>query len=110
VRAGAESIPFPDDGFQGVLAVNSMQLWRLDLAVREVARVLADDGVFVSVTHVWAIEKTAPVSNWIASVIGLLEECGLGRVSHRTRSFRSGPGLVLSATRNGASRPRPRLV
>jgi ubiquinone/menaquinone biosynthesis C-methylase UbiE len=106
VRAGAESIPFPDREFQGVLAVNSMQLWRLEAAVGEVARVLAPDGALVSVTHVWAIEKTARLSDWMATVVPLLEACGLSRVSHRTESFRSGRGLVLSATRPTGDRAR----
>jgi ubiquinone/menaquinone biosynthesis C-methylase UbiE len=97
VRAGAESIPFPDGEFQGVLAVNSMQLWRLEPALREVARVLAPDGSLVAVTHIWAIERAAPLSEWMASVIPLLEACGLSEVSHRTETFRSGRGLVLSS-------------
>jgi ubiquinone/menaquinone biosynthesis C-methylase UbiE len=60
--ASADAIPFPDGAFRGVVAVNSMQLWRpLDASLREVARVLAPAGALVTVTHVWAIEKQAPL-------------------------------------------------
>jgi ubiquinone/menaquinone biosynthesis C-methylase UbiE len=106
VRAGAESIPFRDGAFHGVLAVNSMQLWSLEPAVREVARVLAPDGVLVSMTHVWAIEKGKPLTDWMATVVRLLEACGLSEVNHRTESFRSGRGLVLSATKRRMLEPR----
>ncbi len=61
VQAAAESIPYPDGAFSGVIAVNSAQLWDpLDAAVGEIARVLAPGGSLITVTHVWAITKRAP--------------------------------------------------
>jgi ubiquinone/menaquinone biosynthesis C-methylase UbiE len=97
-QAGAEDIPWPDDSFQGVVAVNSMQLWRpLPVAVREVARVLRPGGTLVTATHCWAIARIMPVAQWIAEATVLLAECGLGDVTHHTQSFRSGDGLVLRA-------------
>ena len=50
--AAAEAMPWPDDSFDGVLAVNSIQLWALREGVREVARVLRPGGRFVALTHV----------------------------------------------------------
>jgi ubiquinone/menaquinone biosynthesis C-methylase UbiE len=98
VEAAADAIPFPDGVFRGVLAVNSMQLWRpLDASLREVARVLAPEGVLVAVTHVWAVEKQAPLPGWLAEVTPLLHAAGLDDVQHRTGSFRSGAGVILSA-------------
>jgi ubiquinone/menaquinone biosynthesis C-methylase UbiE len=98
VEAAADAIPFPDGAFRGVLAVNSMQLWRpLDVSLREVARVLAPGGALVAVTHVWAIEKQSPLSEWRAQVMPLLAAAGLDDVRHVTGSFRSGAGVVLSA-------------
>jgi ubiquinone/menaquinone biosynthesis C-methylase UbiE len=45
----ADSIPWPDATFTGVIAVNSLQLWDpLDASVREVVRVLAPTGRFCS--------------------------------------------------------------
>jgi ubiquinone/menaquinone biosynthesis C-methylase UbiE len=98
VEAAADAIPFPDGAFRGVVAVNSMQLWRpLEGSLREVARVLAPGGALVTVTHVWAIEKQAPLDEWLAGTTSLLGSSGLEDVRHRGGSFRSGAGLVLSA-------------
>jgi len=98
VRAAASSIPWPDATFTGVLAVNCMQLWEpLDVALREVARVLAPGGSLVTLTHRWAIEKRAPLGEWIDATGGLLRRYGLADLTHRTTSFRSGRGLILRA-------------
>ncbi len=97
-RAGAEAIPWPDRAFSGVVAVNCMQLWEpLDDALCEVARVLAPGAPLVTVTHTWAIEKRAPLSEWTAALLPRLERCGFVDVTQRTAGFRSGPGLVLHA-------------
>jgi ubiquinone/menaquinone biosynthesis C-methylase UbiE len=98
VEAGAASIPWRDAAFSGVVAVNSMQLWEpLDVALREVARVLAPGGVLVTLTHRWAIEKRANLDQWIETTGDVLRRCGLVDITHRTAPFRSGEGLVLRA-------------
>jgi ubiquinone/menaquinone biosynthesis C-methylase UbiE len=98
--AAAESIPWPDEAFSGVLAVNSIQLWDpLEVGVREVARVLTPGGDFVTITHVWAIEKRAPLERWVESARDLLVASGLAHVTHSTTSFRSGDGLLLRASK-----------
>jgi ubiquinone/menaquinone biosynthesis C-methylase UbiE len=100
--ATAESIPWPDAVFTGVLAVNSIQLWDpMEAGVREVARVLAPGGTLVSLTHVWAIEKRAPLEQWIESAKELLGAYALTDVTHATASFRSGKGLFLRASKPG---------
>jgi ubiquinone/menaquinone biosynthesis C-methylase UbiE len=97
-RSTADSIPWPDETFAGVLAVNCMQLWDpLDTSVREVVRVLAPAGRFVAITHVWAIEKRSPLEQWVCATSELLGEAGLDDITDRTSSFRSGKGLVLRA-------------
>ena len=101
VEAAANSIPFPDEAFRGVVAVNCMQLWRpLEGSLREVARVLAPGGTLVTVTHVWAVQKQAPLDKWLTELAPLLRACGLGECRQRTESFRSGAGLVLTADKS----------
>ncbi len=100
-RSTADSIPWPDETFVGVLAVNSMQLWDpLDASVREVGRVLAPGGVLVTVTHVWAIEKRSPLERFVGSSASFFTGAGLDSVDHRTVSFRAGAGLVLRAKKH----------
>jgi ubiquinone/menaquinone biosynthesis C-methylase UbiE len=95
-RAGAEAIPWRDDRFDGVLAVNSIQLWKpLETGLTEVARVLRPGGVFVAVTHDWAIEKARPLHEWLAATTALLEERGLSGITVRKGQFRSGSGTML---------------
>jgi ubiquinone/menaquinone biosynthesis C-methylase UbiE len=96
--AAAESIPWPGGRFDGVLAVNSIQLWDpLSSGLTEVARVLRQGGGLVAVTHCWAIAKVAPLEEWIASTSSSLDEVGFGSVAWRTEPFRSGKGLILQA-------------
>ncbi len=98
VQAGAASIPWPDAAFTGVVAVNSMQLWEpLDVALREVVRVMAPAGSLVALTHRWALEKRAPLREWIAMTGRILAACGVADITHRTAPFRSGEGLILRA-------------
>jgi ubiquinone/menaquinone biosynthesis C-methylase UbiE len=97
-RSTADSIPWPDGTFTAALAVNCMQLWDpLDASVREIVRVLAPAGRLVAITHVWAIEKRSPLQQWVSATSELLERSGLGHITHRTASFRSGEGLVVRA-------------
>jgi ubiquinone/menaquinone biosynthesis C-methylase UbiE len=97
-QARAESLPWPDDAFDGAVAVNSMQLWDpLEDAVREIARVVRPGGVLVALTHTWAVEKAMRVEEWTATTDELLERYGFTDVTARTRAFRSGPGLVQRA-------------
>jgi ubiquinone/menaquinone biosynthesis C-methylase UbiE len=97
-RSTADSIPWPDGNFTGALAVNCVQLWDpIDASVREVARVLAPAGRFVSTTHVWAIEKRSALVQWVSATSELLSGAGFDQIAHRIVSFRSGQGLVLRA-------------
>ncbi len=98
VQAGAGSIPWPDGAFNGVVAVNSVQLWEpLPDALREVARVLSPTGALVTLTHRWAIEKRAPLEQWVEMIKLLLSEGGFTAITHDTVRFRSGAALVLQA-------------
>ena len=98
VCASAESVPWPDEAFGGVVAVNSIQLWDpLEAGLREVARLLLPDGALVTLTHVWAVEKRAPLDEWVASATDLLASSGFVDVTHSAATFRSGNCLILRA-------------
>jgi SAM-dependent methyltransferase len=74
------------------------ELWDpLDASIKEVVRVLAPAGRLVAGTHVWTIEKRAPLQQWVSDTTELLERAGLDDVAHRIASFRSGEGLVVRA-------------
>jgi ubiquinone/menaquinone biosynthesis C-methylase UbiE len=108
VHGRADSIPWPDGTFAGVLAVNCMQLWDpLDASVQEVVRTLAPGGRLVALTHVWAIEKRSPFEQWVCATSELLAGAGLDDIAHRTASFRSGKGLVLRAEKRQAPPLQP---
>jgi ubiquinone/menaquinone biosynthesis C-methylase UbiE len=97
-EAAAEAIPWPDRSFDGVLAVNSIQLWSpLANGIAEVARVLRPGGVFVALTHVWAIEKSRPLFEWTDTTSSLLAQVGMSHVAVRTDSYRSGAGVLVRA-------------
>jgi ubiquinone/menaquinone biosynthesis C-methylase UbiE len=99
-QCGADTIPYPDHSFDGVIAVNSAQLWEpFAASVHEVARVLRTDGSLVTVTHEWAIAKRAPLEQWIEATVAVLHEAGFHGVTHRAERFRSGSGLILCATK-----------
>ncbi len=99
-RASAASIPWPDGSFDGIIAVNSLQLWKpVHASLREVARALVPSGTVVTLTHCWAIEKQAPCVDWASAMTEALAAAGFVRISHRTARFRSGDGLVLRAER-----------
>ena len=99
-RASAASIPWPGGSFDGVIAVNSLQLWKpIHASLRELARILAPSGTLVTLTHGWAIEKRAPETDWVSMMTEALAVAGFVRISHRTARFRSGEGLFLRAER-----------
>ena len=57
VRASADALPWDDGSFDGVVTVNTIQLWSpFEASVAEVARVMKSGARLVSYTHDWAIE------------------------------------------------------
>jgi SAM-dependent methyltransferase len=107
-QAGAEAIPWPRDSFDGVVAVNSIQLWSpLPQAVREVARVIRPGGTFVAMTHAWALEKRSSLQDWAETLSGLLTEHGFGAPTCATPVFRTGRALVQRASYPGTDEVIP---
>ena len=101
VEAGAAAIPWPDRTFHGAVAVNSIQLWDpFDASLREVARVLAPGAALVTLTHRWAIERRAPVTEWTEATTAQLRDRGFEAVGCKTARYRSGEGVLLRARRS----------
>jgi SAM-dependent methyltransferase len=123
LRLGAaDALPWPDRSFDGVVAVNSMQLWSpLPASLAEVARVLRPGGRLISSTHEWAIRRHSAYSehgansehgahsehgasaDWLREVTALCAACGLAEVATSRESVRSGSSIVLTARRILAS-------
>ncbi len=100
VRASADAVPEPDGAFGAATAVNSLQLWDpLDPSVAELARVLRPGGVFVAMTHEWAVRRHGSVDHWLDHIGDVLARHGFGDVANERRRFRSGDGLVVRAVR-----------
>jgi SAM-dependent methyltransferase len=85
VRTSAESLPWDDGRFDGVVTVNTIQLWDpFEESVAEVARVMRPGARLVSYTHDWAIERFGgkPVDVWAADVASICERHGLVDARH----------------------------
>ena len=98
----ADALPWPDRSFDGIIAVNSIQLWDpFRDSVAEVARVLRPDGRFVSFTHEWAIRRSTHmgVEEWLRRAETIFAECDLGRTRSWQAASRSGTSIGLTAHR-----------
>jgi ubiquinone/menaquinone biosynthesis C-methylase UbiE len=80
VQAAADSLPWDDVTFDGVVTVNTIQLWDpFEESVSEVARVMKPGARLVSYTHDWAIERFSgtKVDDWAAKTAAICERYGL---------------------------------
>ena len=85
VRAAAHSLPWDDATFDGVVTVNTIQLWDpFEESVAEVARVMKPGARLVSYTHDWAIEMFGggPVDAWAERVSSVCSRRGLVEARH----------------------------
>jgi SAM-dependent methyltransferase len=85
VRASADSLPWDDATFDGVLTVNTIQLWDpFEPSVAEVARVMRPGARLVSYTHDWAIERFGgiAVDAWAERTAGICARHGLVEPRH----------------------------
>jgi SAM-dependent methyltransferase len=100
LASSAADLPRADAPFDAAVAVNSHQLWRPhDATVHSLASALRTGGRLVTVTHDWAIEKTAPQAQWRARVGEDLDAAGFEEPTWSTSRYRSGSGTCLVTTR-----------
>jgi ubiquinone/menaquinone biosynthesis C-methylase UbiE len=99
-RGTADRIPWPDDSFDGAIAVNSIMLWRpLDASITEVARVLRPGARLVTFTHDWALArgKGVTVDSWLADTTTALAAGGFSEVRNWRGKSEEGRSVALSA-------------
>jgi ubiquinone/menaquinone biosynthesis C-methylase UbiE len=80
IRAAADDLPLDDASVDGVICVNTIQLWDpFEKTVAEVARVLRPQKRFVSFTHDWAIERFSgtDIDEWARRTTAEFEKNGL---------------------------------
>ena len=85
VRASADELPWDDATFDGVITVNTIQLWDpFEASVAEVARVMRPGARLVSYTHDWAIEMFGggPVDGWAERTAAICAHNGLVDARH----------------------------
>jgi ubiquinone/menaquinone biosynthesis C-methylase UbiE len=101
-QATDDALPWLDKTFDGVLAVNTIQLWNpLAEGVAEVARVLRPGGRFVTFTHDWAIRRSTgrEVEDWAADVTATCRENGLTDAKWWRATAESGRSIAFTAQR-----------
>jgi SAM-dependent methyltransferase len=85
VRATADDLPWDDASFDGVITVNTIQLWSpFEASVAEVARVMKPGARLVSYTHDWALEMFGggPVDAWAERAARVCARHGLVDARH----------------------------
>jgi SAM-dependent methyltransferase len=97
----ADALPLEDAGVDGVIAVNSMQLWEpFDASVAEVARVLRPGGRLVTLTHDWAMEHhEGSVDRWLDRAQRVCEQHGLADCRSWRGQSEHGKEVFFVATR-----------
>lgn len=101
-QATDDALPWLDGAFDGVLAVNTIQLWNpLAEGVVEVARVLRPGGRLVTFTHDWAIKRSTgrEVEDWAAHAAATCREYGLTDTKWWRASAESGRSVAFTARR-----------
>ncbi len=103
-RASADDLPWGDATFDGVLTVNTIQLWDpFEESVAEVARVMRPGARLVSYTHDWAIEMFGggPVDAWAERVGAICARHGLVDTRHWHGTAEDGKIVAFVVTRAG---------
>jgi ubiquinone/menaquinone biosynthesis C-methylase UbiE len=102
-RGRADDLPWPDESFDGAIAVNNMQFWEpFGASVAEVARVLRPAGRFVSFTHEWAIPRGSGMTtdDWTGRAGAVFRDRGLGETRTWRTTARSGTSIAFTARRS----------
>jgi SAM-dependent methyltransferase len=104
VRAAADDLPWDDATFDGVVTVNTIQLWEpFEASVAEVARVMRPGARLVSYTHDWAIEMFGGggVDAWAERAGRVFARNGFVDARHWYGRAEDGKIVAFVATRTG---------
>jgi SAM-dependent methyltransferase len=102
-RGTADALPWPEESFDAVATVNTIQLWRpFPACVGEVARVLRPGGRLVSFTHDWAIRRSTgmDIEDWARHAAVTFREHGLTEARWWRGKSESGKSVAFSARRD----------
>ena len=101
-RTTADRLDVPDDSVDGVIAVNTIQMFDpLGPSLAEIARVLRPGSRFVTLTHDWAIERSTrrTVEAWTQWVEVHAREVGLGRMRWWRAVAEGGRSVAMTLTK-----------
>lgn len=104
-RTTADRLDVPDDSVDGVIAVNTIQMFDpLGPSLAEIARVLRPGSRLVTLTHDWAIERSAgrTVEAWTQWVEQHATEVGLGRMRWWRAVAEGGRSVAMTLTKEQA--------
>ncbi|GAA4019739.1 hypothetical protein GCM10022247_49350 [Allokutzneria multivorans] len=107
-RARADALPFPDDDFDGVITVNTIQFWEpLAASVGEISRVLRPGGRLVAYTHEWAITRVTgkDVRTWARDTAEVCAHAGLDDARHWRARAEKGKSIAFTARKTEQEPP-----
>jgi arsenite methyltransferase len=101
-QASAAATPSPAAVFDGVIAVNTLQLCEpLEETARELARVMKPGAHLVSMTHDWALQRHGgSVDRWIERARATLQSRGFDDIRDYRGQAENGKIVGLSARRS----------
>lgn len=102
-RTTAARLEVPDDSVDGVIAVNTIQMFDpLGPSLAEIARVLRPGSRLVTLTHDWAIERSTgrTVEAWTPWVEQQASEVGLGQLRCWRATAEAGRSVAMTLTKD----------
>ena len=99
IQATAETIPEPEDCFDGAVAVNTIQLCEpFENSLPEIGRVLKPHAKLVTITHDWAAAKHAGSPEiWKARLDSALVTAGFSAIDIFNGKSEKGKAIVVTA-------------
>lgn len=101
-RTTAAELHFPDDSFDGAIAVNTVQMFDpVAPSLAEIARVLRPGARLVTLTHDWAIERSTgrTVEQWLQWIEHEADQVGLRGMQSWRAAAEAGRSVAMTLTK-----------